>query len=101
MPSGGGVEVWRLPLALIYAAQEGNLEIVTALLEHGADVNFYQGRPLQIAATNEWADVVQVLLTCGGDVYADGGILVRNAWEGLYTEDVRKIVIEWDCGTWQ
>ena len=55
--------------ALSYACDRGNLDLVTLLIERGADVNatdtFYKATPITWATMNGHADVVKVLLAKG------------------------------------
>ena len=71
--------------ALSFAADRGQAEIVTLLLDRGADVNakdtFYKASPLLWAAQNAHVDVVRLLLARGatgaGDVL-DTGVEKQN-----------------------
>jgi hypothetical protein len=66
--------------ALSFAADRGHADIVTLLLDRGANVNaadtFYKATPLVWAVQNEHVDVVKILLTRGasgvGDVLGTG-----------------------------
>lgn len=70
--------------SLVAAAASGNVEIVTLLLDHGADVNFrgndsvalnsiLAGSPIAAASFQGHKDVVQLLIAWGADVNAKGG----------------------------
>ena len=61
---------------LIAASEEGNAEIVTVLLENGADVNATggpSGSALQAASQYGFEAIVMILLESGADVQAPGG----------------------------
>jgi ankyrin repeat protein len=59
--------------ALMWAADEGFIDVVRLLLGHGADVNITGGlgwTPLLMAAQTNRVEVVRVLLQAGADVTA-------------------------------
>lgn len=59
------------------AAFDGDVELVRAMLDDGADVNLggrIFGTPLQASVAGGHRDTVAVLLDCGADIKALGGI---------------------------
>jgi hypothetical protein len=72
--------------ALSFAADRGHADIVTLLLDRGANVNaadtFYKATPLVWAAQNEHVDVLKILLARGATGAADvlgKGVEKKNA----------------------
>ncbi|KAJ7595602.1 ankyrin repeat-containing domain protein [Mycena floridula] len=82
------------PTALSQAAQEGHLEIVKFILEHGVDVNAkagWRGCALGAAAAEGKIEVVEYLLNHGADPNAHGNILRSAVYGGL---EIVKMLID-------
>ncbi len=98
--------------SLVRAAMNGQVDIVRILLEHGATVNFKDGRrttPLHAAAEGGSAEVTQMLLDHGADITASnyqGTALHRAAMYGrlevvkLFIERGANVNEEADGGGW-
>ena len=78
-----------LNVAIVEAAQKGDIDEVTELLDDGADVNAVvpgDGTPLLVAAREGHRDLVRLLLDRGADanigVDGDGNALIMAAREG-------------------
>jgi ankyrin repeat protein len=52
-------------------AENGDLEMVKFLVEHGADVNCDDGLPLMCSAEYGHLDIVKFLIEHGADIYID------------------------------
>lgn len=76
--------------ALSYACDRGHLEVVKALVEHGADLNvrdtFYSATPLGWAASKGHVEVVRYLLQKGADAGKDAAL--RMGISGGHTDIV-------------
>ena len=57
--------------ALIYAAKNGNLELVKFLVDKGANIHADDDYALRYAAENGHLEVVQYLIDKGADIHAD------------------------------
>ncbi len=74
------------------AAQQGHLETVRLLLEHGADPNAREAGdntyPLHWAAANRRVEIVRALLDAGGDVHGIGDVHELDAigWATFFHE---------------
>ena len=55
-------------LALCKASRVGNMEVVRMLLEHGADLNTLDGRPLWLAVHSGHTDIVRMLVEAGAQI---------------------------------
>ncbi len=69
-----GADVSRIDgerTALMIAARQGYVAVMKELIDNGADVNFPEGRPLQLAAFSQNPDAVILLLTHGAVPLAD------------------------------
>lgn len=87
--------------ALMYAAADGNIKIVTTLLMRGAEVdakNQYGYTPLMLAATRGNPEVVKLLLSKGADVNAreEKGrtalVLIKGSLAGAEQEDMARLL---------
>jgi ankyrin repeat protein len=61
-------------ISLLWASTAGNVGIVRLLLDHGGNVNLFQGGPLLSAAGSGSTEVVRLLLERGADVHAQNDI---------------------------
>ena len=71
--------------ALMWAADEGFIDVVRLLLRRGADVNISGGEgssPLLIAARMNYLEIVRVLLQAGADVTAQTS--ASYIWSALF-----------------
>ncbi len=79
--------------ALISAAEDGHLDVVGLLLEHGAHVHAVDDLALRFAATKGHRDVVRLLLEHGADIHAGDDLALR--WAARYGHSgVVKLLLE-------
>ena len=64
---------------LLVFSKLGNLQMVKALAENGADVHVVNDSALRWAASNGQLNVVKYLIEQGADVNADDDYALRNA----------------------
>lgn len=85
--------------ALRYAIDNGNYELASFLIDHGADVNQKNEKgwtPLMTAARTGRIDIIDMLLEAGADLTArtDGGTdAIRAASDAGYTDVVVKLTL--------
>jgi len=67
--------------ALYFASQEGRADVVSLLIQHGADVHALKDQALMSASMNGHADVVSLLIQHGADVHAlkDQALMLASA----------------------
>ena len=84
--------------ALIYASENGHIEIVEVLLDNGADVNAYNNygnTALMMASENGHIEIVEMLLKKGADLDAknnDGETALKTASEKGHEEVVEMLL---------
>ena len=76
--------------ALKYAAENGRIDVVKLLLEHGADVNARDA--LKCAAENGRIDVVKLLLEHGANLHAKDEWALKVAIRYYHTEVVKLLL---------
>lgn len=80
----GALEEDRLDQELLNQAAAGNASIVELLIWLGADVNTWNGAPLQEAAASGHEDIVKILIKSGANIHSvqdqalHGAIETRN-----------------------
>jgi ankyrin repeat protein len=81
--------------AFIWAAEHGNLQIVSHLIEHcGAEIHTQDDYALRWAASKGHVEIVRYLLENGADVNALDGFALRHAVRFAQVEVV-KVIVEW------
>lgn len=78
-----GEPVW------IYACEQGNTEILTLLLEHGADLEFYGGKAMRQAIDYCNLDVIELLTEKGVTITED---LYQFSQDDILSDHVREYV---------
>lgn len=71
------------PLSM--AVQGGYLETCRVLLKNGADPNIHECSPLILAASDEYSDLVKLLLTNGANLDLAIQICVQERWRSCET----------------
>lgn len=56
--------------ALIYASQNGHLEIIKHLVENGSDIHVQEDKAVRMASSNGHLEVVKYLIEKGADIHA-------------------------------
>ena len=70
-------DLFTTPLSA--ASENGYLEIVKYLVEHGADIEFNENWPLWLSAAYGHLEVVKYLLENGADIHAQGDLALFDA----------------------
>lgn len=76
---------------LYYASASGHLSIVKYLVEHGADVNYFAGIPIQGASHNGHLSIVQYLMEHGANMYLNHALKIAASTGRL---DIVKYFVE-------
>ncbi|PVU99962.1 hypothetical protein BB559_000218 [Furculomyces boomerangus] len=74
------IKIFRIHYnALSHGLRQENVDSVRILLRHGADPNTDSGAPLTHASGRGFVETVKCLLDYGADVYARGGLCLKDA----------------------
>jgi ankyrin repeat domain-containing protein 50 len=97
LPESTTSKTFEYPYNIQRAAFNGNVRIVKALLEHGAEINTIEGMwgsALTIAAAKGYQDVFELLLDRGADTNLDGGFNGSTFKAARKHKEINRILME-------
>ena len=86
-------EIEDIDEMLIWAADNGETDLVTSFLKNGANIHAYDDEALQNAASEGHTDTVRLLLENGADIHAYDDLALRYAASSGHIDTV-KVLLE-------